>query len=64
MQVLEKATAEVDSLNEESFKDSTIIIQLLKDNLSVSNLFKNQIHVSEFDIYKRWYFIIIVFTQA
>ncbi|KAI5610748.1 tyrosine 3-monooxygenase/tryptophan 5-monooxygenase activation protein, theta polypeptide b, partial [Silurus asotus] len=35
-EVLEKATAEVDSLNEESFKDSTIIIELLRDNLSVS----------------------------
>ncbi|MCJ8737016.1 hypothetical protein PDJAM_G00019020 [Pangasius djambal] len=34
-EVLEKATAEVGSLNEESFKDSTIIIQLLRDNLSL-----------------------------
>ncbi|MCI4382809.1 hypothetical protein PGIGA_G00019020 [Pangasianodon gigas] len=34
-EVLEKATAEVNSLNEESFKDSTIIIQLLRDNLSL-----------------------------
>ncbi|KAB5562446.1 hypothetical protein PHYPO_G00017850 [Pangasianodon hypophthalmus] len=34
-EVLEKATAEVSSLNEESFKDSTIIIQLLRDNLSL-----------------------------
>ncbi|KAF7704147.1 hypothetical protein HF521_021219 [Silurus meridionalis] len=34
-EVLEKATAEVDSLNEESFKDSTIIIELLRDNLSL-----------------------------
>ncbi|XP_017331585.1 tyrosine 3-monooxygenase/tryptophan 5-monooxygenase activation protein, theta polypeptide b isoform X2 [Ictalurus punctatus] len=34
-EVLEKASAEVNSLNEESFKDSTIIIQLLRDNLSL-----------------------------
>ncbi|TSO67476.1 14-3-3 protein beta/alpha [Bagarius yarrelli] len=34
-EVLEKATAEVSSLNDESFKDSTIIIQLLRDNLSL-----------------------------
>ncbi|KAK3563155.1 hypothetical protein QTP86_016387 [Hemibagrus guttatus] len=34
-EVLEKATAEVSSLNEDSFKDSTIIIQLLRDNLTL-----------------------------
>ncbi|XP_027028341.1 tyrosine 3-monooxygenase/tryptophan 5-monooxygenase activation protein, theta polypeptide b [Tachysurus fulvidraco] len=34
-EVLEKATAEVSSLNEDSYKDSTIIMQLLRDNLTL-----------------------------
>ncbi|GAA6108629.1 tyrosine 3-monooxygenase/tryptophan 5-monooxygenase activation protein, theta polypeptide b [Tachysurus ichikawai] len=34
-EVLEKATAEVNSLNEDSYKDSTIIMQLLRDNLTL-----------------------------
>ncbi|CAO2577844.1 14-3-3 protein beta/alpha [Lemmus lemmus] len=32
------AIAELDTLNEESYKDSTLIMQLLRDNLTVSNL--------------------------
>ncbi|XP_060789995.1 tyrosine 3-monooxygenase/tryptophan 5-monooxygenase activation protein, theta polypeptide b [Neoarius graeffei] len=34
-EVLDKATADVNSLNDESFKDSSIIIQLLRDNISL-----------------------------
>ncbi len=30
------AIAELDSLNEDSYKDSTLIMQLLRDNLTVS----------------------------
>ncbi|CAO2577845.1 14-3-3 protein beta/alpha (Fragments) [Lemmus lemmus] len=33
-----EAIAELDTLNEESYKDSTLIMQLLRDNLTVSNL--------------------------
>uniref|UniRef100_A0A672QTT5 14-3-3 protein beta/alpha-A-like n=1 Tax=Sinocyclocheilus grahami TaxID=75366 RepID=A0A672QTT5_SINGR len=32
----DEAIAELDSLNEESYKDSTLIMQLLRDNLTVS----------------------------
>uniref|UniRef100_A0A672M0S9 14-3-3 protein beta/alpha-A-like n=1 Tax=Sinocyclocheilus grahami TaxID=75366 RepID=A0A672M0S9_SINGR len=33
----DEAIAELDSLNEESYKDSTLIMQLLRDNLTVIN---------------------------
>uniref|UniRef100_A0A8B9GP17 Tyrosine 3-monooxygenase/tryptophan 5-monooxygenase activation protein, theta polypeptide b n=1 Tax=Astyanax mexicanus TaxID=7994 RepID=A0A8B9GP17_ASTMX len=36
-QAFDEAIAELDTLNEESYKDSTLIMQLLRDNLTVSN---------------------------
>ena len=35
-QAFDDAIAELDSLNEDSYKDSTLIMQLLRDNLTVS----------------------------
>lgn len=35
-QAFDEAIAELDSLNEDSYKDSTLIMQLLRDNLTVS----------------------------
>lgn len=35
LQAFEEAIAELDTLNEESYKDSTLIMQLLRDNLTV-----------------------------
>ncbi len=37
-QAFDDAIAELDSLQEESYKDSTLIMQLLRDNLTVSAL--------------------------
>lgn len=34
-QVFDEAISELDSLNEESYKDSTLILQLLRDNLTL-----------------------------
>lgn len=35
MQAFEEAIAELDSVGEESYKDSTLIMQLLRDNLTL-----------------------------
>ena len=37
-QAFDEAIAELDTLNEDSYKDSTLIMQLLRDNLTVSIL--------------------------
>lgn len=34
-QAFDEAIAELDSLNEKSYKDSTLIVQLLRDNLTL-----------------------------
>jgi 14-3-3 protein beta/theta/zeta len=39
-QAFDDAIAELDTLNEESYKDSTLIMQLLRDNLTVSRASK------------------------
>jgi hypothetical protein len=39
-QAFDDAIAELDTLNEESYKDSTLIMQLLRDNLTVSRAAK------------------------
>lgn len=36
VQAFDDAIAELDTLNEESYKDSTLIMQLLRDNLTVN----------------------------
>lgn len=36
LQAFDEAIAMLDSLNNESYKDSTLIMQLLRDNLTVS----------------------------
>jgi hypothetical protein len=38
-QAFDDAIAELDSLNEDSYKDSTLIMQLLRDNLTVRVIF-------------------------
>ena len=38
-QAFDDAIAELDTLNEESYKDSTLIMQLLRDNLTVCPIF-------------------------
>ena len=37
LKAFDDAIAELDTLNEDSYKDSTLIMQLLRDNLTVSN---------------------------
>ena len=36
VQAFDEAITELDSLKEDSYKDSTLIMQLLRDNLTVS----------------------------
>ena len=40
-QAFDDAIAELDSLNEDSYKDSTLIMQLLRDNLTVRIFLNN-----------------------
>ncbi|XDV40223.1 hypothetical protein PO909_009350 [Leuciscus waleckii] len=44
----DEAIAELDSLNEESYKDSTLIMQLLRDNLTVSFIFSSRLNKKYF----------------
>ena len=37
LQAFDAAISELDSLGEDNYKDSTLIMQLLRDNLTVSN---------------------------
>ena len=37
IEAFDEAIAELDSLNEDSYKDSTLIMQLLRDNLTVND---------------------------
>ena len=38
-QAFDQAITELDTLNEDSYKDSTLIMQLLRDNLTVSSVY-------------------------
>ena len=38
-QAFDDAIAELDTLNEDSYKDSTLIMQLLRDNLTVNEFY-------------------------
>jgi len=38
VQAFDDAIAELDTLNEDSYKDSTLIMQLLRDNLTVCKI--------------------------
>lgn len=40
LQAFDEAISEIDSLHEDTYKDSTLIMQLLRDNLTVSFLSK------------------------
>lgn len=40
VQAFDSAIAELDALKEDSYKDSTLIMQLLRDNLTVSSLIR------------------------
>ena len=44
LQAFDEAIAELDTLNEDSYKDSTLIMQLLRDNLTVSVVLSSQAH--------------------
>jgi len=39
LQAFDDAIAELDTLNEDSYKDSTLIMQLLRDNLTVCRIY-------------------------
>ena len=43
-QAFDDAIAELDTLDESSYKDSTLIMQLLRDNLTVSTALSNALH--------------------
>ena len=46
-QAFDDAIAELDTLNEDSYKDSTLIMQLLRDNLTVCTTFPHMAYLSE-----------------
>lgn len=43
MQAFDDAISELDQLSEDSYKDSTLIMQLLRDNLTVSKMAPNSL---------------------
>lgn len=58
-QAFDEAIAELDTLNEDSYKDSTLIMQLLRDNLTVS--FNLQI---VFPPDWSWCFFLIIYIKS
>lgn len=50
-QAFDEAIAELDTLNEDSYKDSTLIMQLLRDNLTVSFLAHTVFPLIDVDVY-------------
>ncbi len=46
MQAFDDAIAELDQLKEDSYKDSTLIMQLLRDNLTVSPRYAHECVIS------------------
>jgi hypothetical protein len=51
LQAFDEAIAELDTLNEDSYKDSTLIMQLLRDNLTVSCVYV----ITFFCINSKWF---------
>jgi 14-3-3 protein epsilon len=51
MQAFDDAISELDTLGEESYKDSTLIMQLLRDNLT---LWASDVQVSTLRIARCW----------
>lgn len=54
LQAFDDAIAELDTLKEDSYKDSTLIMQLLRDNLTVS--LANQLWLKVFSSYFMFHF--------
>ncbi len=56
-QAFDDAIAELDTLNEESYKDSTLIMQLLRDNLTLwrSDVDTDGKHMWSISYYSRFF---------